>query len=87
MPKAEYDRARAQHEQATSELFECRDQLTTLRERLERQIKQLEEADAERKTLLTQLMQNEQALQERSRDLELSDIKIESLESVLKRRD
>jgi hypothetical protein len=32
-------------------------------------------------------MQNEQALQERSRDLELRDIKIESLESVLKRRD
>ena len=32
-------------------------------------------------------MQNEQALLERSRDLELRDIKIESLESVLKRRD
>ena len=49
MPKEEYDRAKQSYEQSSNELYDVREQLKTLRERFEKQIKDMEELDRERK--------------------------------------
>ncbi len=58
-----------------------------LRERFEKQLRELEESEKERKTQLISLLNYEQQLSELKRDLDLKDIKIESLENVMKKRD
>ena len=50
-------------------------------------MRELEESEKERKTQLISLLNYEQQLSERQRDLDQKDIKIESLENVLKKRD
>jgi tRNA(Phe) wybutosine-synthesizing methylase Tyw3 len=48
--KEEYDRLRGQLENSQQELFDSREQMVRLRERFEKQLKELEESEKERKT-------------------------------------
>lgn len=50
-------------------------------------MKELEESEKERKQQLISLLNYEQQMSERQRDLDLKDIKIESLENIMKKRD
>ena len=48
--KDEYERLRGQLENSQQELFDSREQMVRLRERFEKQLKELEESEKERKT-------------------------------------
>jgi hypothetical protein len=61
--------------------------LKQLRERVERQVKESEEYEAERKQQVMGIVTMEQKISEQARDIELKDIKIESLENIIRRRD
>lgn len=87
VPREEFERQRMQAEQASSELFDSRESMRQLRERLEKQVRDLEEIDKERRHTQSRLIQLEQDLNEKSRDMELKDIKIESLEAIIKKRE
>ncbi|TNV85656.1 hypothetical protein FGO68_gene10137 [Halteria grandinella] len=87
VPREDYERARLQHEQSSAEVYESREQVRQLRERLEKQVRDLEEIDKERRQTQGRLVQLEQDLNERGRDIELKDIKIESLEAIIKKRE
>ena len=54
---------------------------------MERLGREKEELESDRKRLVQQVVEKEQCLLERERDLELKDVKIQSLESILQKRD
>jgi hypothetical protein len=54
---------------------------------MEKVIRDRDDLEKERKKLLTTIINLEQQLGEKSRDIELKDVKIESLESIMQRRD
>ena len=74
-------------DQLQNELYEAREQSHHLRERLEKQIKEIEEIDGERRQLMQQLIECQSQVTEKDRDIELHMIKIESLENIVKRRE
>lgn len=74
-------------EQLQNELYDARDQARQLRERLEKQIREIEETDQERRQLMEQLIECQAQITEKNRDIELHTIKIESLENIVKRRE
>ena len=50
-------------------------------------MREKEELTADRKKLMESVIETEQLLQERIRDLELKDIKIDSLQAIINKRD
>lgn len=46
----------------------------------------IQEADKEKRSLFEKVLTSEQVIGDRERDIELRDIKIESLENVIKKR-
>ena len=58
-----------------------------LKEKLDKHSRERLETDNERKSLLEKMIELEQRSQELNRDLELRDIKIESLEGIIKKRE
>lgn len=87
VPRADLERVTQVCEQMQGELYEAREQGRQLRERLERQVREIEEIDGERRQLIAQVIECQTQVSEKDRDIELHKIKIESLENIVKRRE
>lgn len=87
VPRGDLERQTHINEQMQGELYEAREQGRQLRERLERQVREIEEIDGERRQLIAQVVECQTQVTEKNRDIELHTIKIESLENIVKRRE
>ncbi len=85
--REEFQRLEQNYEEISNDFYAVREQLKRAQDKLERLAQEKEELERERKKLFDQMVQLESSLNDKARDLELKDIKIESLSSVIARRD
>ena len=63
-----------------------RRQITNATQQLQQQMGKMDELEADKRALFERALVSEQKLGDKERDLELKDIKIESLENIIKKR-
>lgn len=81
--KEEYDRVKLAYDQLTNDFFTTKEHFQRLEDKATALFKEKGELDIERKRLFENIVRLEQQLNDKERDLELKDVKIESLENII----
>eukprot|EP00347_Sterkiella_histriomuscorum_P005752 403355403 len=83
----EFSHLRENYDQIGKDFYDTKDNFRRVNDKMERLVREKDELQDERRQLLQQIIEQEQNVQEKIRDLELKDVKIQSLESILQKRD
>ncbi|CDW71802.1 UNKNOWN [Stylonychia lemnae] len=85
--KDEFHQLKDNYDQIGKDFYDTRDNFRRVNEKMERLVREKDELAQERKQHMQQIIEQEQNLQDKLRDLELKDVKIQSMESILQKRD
>ena len=67
------------YEQISNEFYNTREQFKRVQDKMEKVVKERDEFESERKKLFENIVNLEQRVNDKDRDIELKDVKIESL--------
>ena len=87
VPMAEYERLKETLNEMSVQVEQMQEQIRVSKSRSENDQKQVEDLMGERKELFEKCLASEQALSDVKRDCELKEIKIESLQNIIQKRE
>lgn len=86
VPIDEFTRVNESLSQQNAKIVEFETKVNLLEQRIESASRELEQAKAEKKKQVLEIINAQQEVQDIKRDLELRDIKVESLQNIIKKR-
>lgn len=86
MPLEEFNRIKDGCSEAQDQLAELAAKLKSSKEKTEKMQKEMDELSQEKKELIMKSINADQELEDVKRDIELKDVKIESLQNIIKKR-